>query len=153
VKDAQGNVLTGRTVTWGTNTPSIATVSNAGLVTGVSAGPVTVRATSGGQTGTTQATITLVPVASVALSPHTLTVATGKSPAPLPATVYDSVGNVLTGRAVSWTSSSNALVSVTNTGLVSGVTVGSATVTATVEGKTASSTITSRLTPVATVTV
>src|SRR5437867_3010021 len=45
-KDAAGNVLTGRTVDWSSSNPAIASVSQAGLVTGnLVGGPVTITAT------------------------------------------------------------------------------------------------------------
>src|SRR5205814_4107300 len=44
-------------------------------------------------------------------------------------------GNVLTGRTISWTSSNAAVATVSGTGLVSGVAAGSATITATSEGR------------------
>ena len=57
VRDGAGTTLTGRTVTWATSAAAVATVSSAGLVTGVAAGTATITATSEGQRGT--ATITV----------------------------------------------------------------------------------------------
>src|SRR3989441_906773 len=58
-KDANGTVLTGRTVTWATSNAALATVSGSGVVTGVAAGgPVTITATSEGQSGTAAITVT-----------------------------------------------------------------------------------------------
>ena len=50
--DAQGAALTGRTVSWTSLQPALATVSASGLVTGLTAGTVTISATSDGITGT-----------------------------------------------------------------------------------------------------
>src|SRR6266550_2722219 len=61
LKDASGNVLTGRSVTWVSSTSGMATVSTGGFVTGVAVGPVTITATSEGQSG--RATVTVNPVA------------------------------------------------------------------------------------------
>src|SRR5437667_8332572 len=67
-KDANGTVLTGRTVTWATSNAALATVSGTGLVTGVAeGGPVAITATSEGQSGTAAVTVSPVPVASVAV--------------------------------------------------------------------------------------
>lgn len=44
MRDASNNIVTGRTVTWTTSNPTIATVSNSGLVTGVDDGTVTITA-------------------------------------------------------------------------------------------------------------
>lgn len=52
-KDASGNTISGRTVTWTSLSPSIATVSSSGVVTAAAAGPATVKATVSGTAGTT----------------------------------------------------------------------------------------------------
>jgi uncharacterized protein YjdB len=143
-KDAAGNVLTGRTVTWTTSNAAIATVSSTGLVTGVAAGgPVTITATSEGQTGTAAITVTATPapVASVTVSPPTATVTVGAT-VQLTATTTDAAGNVLTGRTVTWTSDNTAVATVDATGLVTGVAAGTATITATSEGQTGTAAIT-----------
>jgi hypothetical protein len=57
-RDAAGNVLTGRMITWTSSDPSVVTVSAAGLVTGVATGTVTVTATSEGKSGTASVTVT-----------------------------------------------------------------------------------------------
>src|SRR6266566_4743812 len=57
-KDAAGNVLTGRTVTWTTSNSTVATVLATGLVTGVAAGTATITATSEAVAGTAASTVT-----------------------------------------------------------------------------------------------
>src|SRR2546423_8975867 len=69
LKDAAGNVLTGRTVMWMSNNTGLATVNGRGLVTGVTAGSATITATSEGQTGTAAITVVDVPVAAVTVTP------------------------------------------------------------------------------------
>jgi len=56
-KDAAGNMLTGRTITW-SSTDGSATVSGAGLVTGVDVGAATITATCEGKSGTAAITVT-----------------------------------------------------------------------------------------------
>ena len=65
LRDAAGNVLTGRAVGWMSNNPAVATVDAAtGLVTAVTAGgPVTITATSEGKSGTSAITVTAVTLA------------------------------------------------------------------------------------------
>src|SRR5438552_2673029 len=46
LKNAVGDTLTGRTVIWATSSPTVATVSASGFVTGVAAGKATITATS-----------------------------------------------------------------------------------------------------------
>ena len=57
-KDASGNTLTGRTITWSSDNTAAATVSSSGLVTGVAAGGANVTATCEGKTGSSAITVT-----------------------------------------------------------------------------------------------
>ena len=68
-RDAGGNALTGRVVTWGSSSTNVATVNGNGLVTGVAAGSVTITATSEGRSGTAAVSVTPTPVASVSREP------------------------------------------------------------------------------------
>ena len=58
-RDANGNTLTGRTISWSTSSSETATVDANGVVTGVAPGNVQVIATSEGKTG--QVSLTVVP--------------------------------------------------------------------------------------------
>ena len=51
-KDASGNTISGKTFTWSSSDPSIATVSSSGLVTAVANGGATITATTNGVSGT-----------------------------------------------------------------------------------------------------
>lgn len=57
-KDAQGNALTGRTVSWLSTAPAVATVSASGVVTAIAVGAATIQATSEGITGNLAITVT-----------------------------------------------------------------------------------------------
>src|SRR5215203_2346237 len=48
-RDAQGNVLSGRAITYATSSPSVATVNEQGVVTGVTAGIARISASSEGK--------------------------------------------------------------------------------------------------------
>jgi len=61
-RDQAGNALAGRSVSWSTTAPAVATVSTTGLVAGVGAGSATITATSEGQSGS--AAVTVMAVAS-----------------------------------------------------------------------------------------
>jgi uncharacterized protein YjdB len=148
LRDAGGNVLTGRTVTWTTSASGVATVFPTGLVTGVSAGAATITATSEGVSGTSAITVTVPPVATVTVSPATASVTVGQT-RQLSATLRDAGGNVLTGRTLTWSSSNTGIATVNGSGLVSAVAAGAATITATSEGKSGTSAITvTSVTPV-----
>ena len=107
-------------------------VSPGGLVTGVGVGNATITATSEGIDGTSEITVLFVPVASVDVSPASATIAPGAS-TQLTAQPRDGGGNPLAGRVVTWSSSNTGVAMVGSDGLVTGVGVGTATITATSE--------------------
>jgi len=141
LKDANGNPLTGRATTWASGSTGVVTVSAAGLVTAAGVGSATITATSEGQSGTAAVSVTTVPVASVTVSPTTASVLAGQT-VQLTATPKDAGGTALSGRTVTWASSNVGVATVSASGLVSGVAAGSAAITATSEGQSATSTIT-----------
>lgn len=57
LRDAQGGVLSGRTVAWTTDRAEVATVSGTGVVTAVAPGAATITAASEGRSGTAQVTV------------------------------------------------------------------------------------------------
>src|SRR5690348_5563541 len=79
-------------------------------------------------------TVTPLPVASVRVSPASPYVTPGQT-VQLMATTYDSTGTALTGRVVTWATSNAGVATVNDSGLVTGVAAGAATITATSEGK------------------
>src|SRR5213078_3951963 len=130
----------------------VATVSNGGLVSGVTPGIATITATSEGKSGTSSISVTNVPVATVDVTPPSASVQAGQT-VQLTGTPKDANGAPLSGRTVTWSTSNTSVATVSNSGLVSGVTPGSATITATSEGKSGTSSITVTNVPVATVDV
>src|SRR5437773_1757093 len=141
LKDANGNILTGRSITWSSSNSSAASVNGTGLVTGVTAGSATITATSEGKSGTSAITVVHMPVASVTVTPASGTVSAGGGPPPR-ATPQAPTGHPRVGRTVTWQSSNTSAATVNGSGLVSGVAAGSATITATSEGQSGTSAIT-----------
>jgi uncharacterized protein YjdB len=133
-KDAAGNTLTGRTVTWASSNTAVATVSGSGLVTGNAAGSATITATSETVSGTAAVTVTNVPVASVTLSPASASLVVGATQQ-FTAVTKDAAGNTLAGRTVTWASSNTTVAMVSGSGLATGMAGGPATITATSEGQ------------------
>jgi alpha-tubulin suppressor-like RCC1 family protein len=80
-------------------------------------------------------------VASVTIAPAADSLVVGKT-VQLTAATQDAAGHTLTGRAVVWTSSDTTTAKVTAAGLVTGLAVGSATITATSEGKSGTAALT-----------
>ncbi len=140
VRDAGGNLLTGHTVTWASSATAAATVSASGLVTAVAPGSATITATSDGKSGTSAITVTLVPVSSVTVTPKNDTLTVGAN-VQLSATLKDSAGNTLTGRTITWATSTSSVATVTASGMVTGVAGGNATITATSDGKSGTSAV------------
>lgn len=137
--DATGNVVTGRAVTWTSSNVAVATVNASGIVTGVAPGTADIAAASAdGPRGSARVTVVLAPVAAVTLTPSSVTLSVGETRA-LTATAVDAGGAPLAGRAIAFASSNPAVATVSETGVVTGVSPGGpVTVTATSEGKRAS---------------
>ena len=147
-RDSSGHPLTGGTITWQSSDTTIALVSRDGVVTGIDSGAVTISAMAAGRVGAGHVRVTPAPVASVTVAPASPSVPVGSS-VQLTATPKDARGRVLTGRAITWSSSLTTIATVNATGLVSGIAAGSATVTATSEGRAGgvAVTVTSVVTP------
>jgi hypothetical protein len=137
MRDSSLNVLSGRSVTWLSQNTARATVSSAGLVTGVAAGAVGVIGTSEGQADTAAITVLAsapAPVATVVITPSSSAISAG-STVQLSAVMRDANGVALSGRAVAWASRNAAVATVSSSGLVTGVSAGTAGIMATSETK------------------
>jgi uncharacterized protein YjdB len=134
VRDSNGVAVSSASVTWSSSAPSVASVDAQGKVTALAAGSTNIRAAAGAASGTATVQVTAIPVARVEVSPTSLTVDVGKTKQ-LTAKTFSASGTELTGRTITWTSSNTAIATVDSTGLVKGIKKGSATITATSEGK------------------
>lgn len=96
----------------------------------------TVQVESGGQVATKAVTIYVspVPVASVAVTPNTVTL-TPSETRQLTATVLDASGNPILDRTVVWATGDASVVTVSSMGLLTAKGMGSTTVTANVDGQ------------------
>jgi trimeric autotransporter adhesin len=142
LRDAANNVLTGRTIAWSSSASAIATVSSTGRVAAVGVGTVTITATSEGVSRTLDLTIAPAPVAAVSVTLTASSVQVGNT-TQATAELRDARGNVLTGRTVVWSSGTPGVATVNaTTGLVTAVSVGTASITATSEGVNGSATVT-----------
>ena len=135
---------TNKKVTWTSNKTSVATVSTSGLVTAKAKGTatITVKTSDGAKTATCSVTVTeaYVAVSSVSLSKSSLEVGINRTSS-LTATVLP---NNASDKSVSWNSSNNNVAKVSTSGVVTGVAVGTANITATTNdgNKTASCNVT-----------
>ncbi|HEY4320644.1 MAG TPA: Ig-like domain-containing protein [Gemmatimonadales bacterium] len=140
--DSANNFLTGRTISWGSSAPSIATVSSTGLVTAVSAGAVRITAASGGSSGTADLTIspTVGTVANVTIDAQVTTLNVGDT-LTLIGTARDAQGNALPGHLIAWSATGASVLTVSSSGVVSATGAGTGMVTAASEGKSGSITL------------
>jgi len=133
--DATSAQLSGRTVSYSTSNSTVATVSNSGLVTAAAAGPVTITATVDGVQGNLSITVRDVPVFFVFITPTSPSVRVGEN-VTLTAQPQNAIGQPLTGRTVAWSSANPARATVTQGGVVTGVTPGTVYIRAAADGKT-----------------
>ncbi len=162
VRDDQGAVLTGRAVTWLSSNDAIARVTSTGLVLGSAPGSASITATAGDKNGTAAVTVTgtvatpppgggPVTVARVAVQPSPTAGVRLNENLQLTVTAFDAANNIITGRTVAWTSNNTGIAGVDNTGKVRGNAVGTATISATVDGRTGSTSVTVEAPPPASV--
>lgn len=144
-----------KNVSWTSNNPTVANVDQNGLVTAYSAGNATITVTTedGSKTATCTVTVTEpaapVAVTGVSLNKSTTSIYVGASET-LTATVAPADA---TNKAVTWSSNNTSVASVNN-GVVTGVAIGQATITAkTVDGNfTATCAVTVETAPIINVT-
>ncbi len=146
------NLLPAAKVFWSTQDPTVVTVDQNGIVSGVAAGTAQIAASSGGQSRTIAVTVSQKPIALVRITPPATTIAAGQA-FQLHGEALDGNGALLPNRLLEWATNAPNIATVDNTGLVSGVAVGQATISATGEGKVGTSVITVQPTPVSTITV
>lgn len=125
VRDASGNALTGFSVTWRSSDPNVALVSATGLVTTVALGVDTITASVAGLTAV--AVLTVAPQLTIA--PRLPSLFAGDT-VQLVATATDANGVPLPAVPVSWASDAGAVATVLSSGIVTGVSPGRATITA-----------------------
>ena len=129
VRDQNGNAMPGAPVTWSSSAAAVAAVDAVGLVTAGDNGTATITAAAGSASGT--ATVTVARrVATVTVTPSVDTLVVGAA-AQLMAEAADANGHAVAGAEFSWASSDTSVAAVDATGLVTGVAVGAATITAT----------------------
>jgi len=148
VFDQYGGLMTNQIATWTSLNTSVATVVSTGNMsaraTGVGGGQVEIRATVG--SAYRGGTLTVLAPATVTVSPSSVSICPGGGPAMLTATVLDQQGNVWTAGTVAWSSSNTSIATVTaydsRRGTATGAAVGSATITATLDGVSGTSNVT-----------
>jgi len=116
-------------VIWSSSNPSIATVGSiTGEITGIAAGSAVITATTIDGHFSAQCSVqVIVPVTGITLDKNTLTISEGETQALMATVLPDNAYN----KEVVWSSSNQAIATVTGDGKVTGVSAGSAVITAT----------------------
>lgn len=131
---------TDKAVTWASSKQSVATISNNGLITAVAEGQSTITATAGGKSATCQVTVSsgFVAVVSISLDKESITLEEDGSTT-LVATIKP---DDATDKSVAWSSSNTSIATVDQSGKVTAVKEGSATITARASDKQATCSVT-----------
>ena len=124
------SAATDTTVTWKTSDISVAKVSTAGLVRGVKPGTATITVkTANGKTATCKVTVRQpVPATAITLNKTSATINMGDK-----LTLSKTLTPSNATGTVTWSSSNTKVATVTSSGVVLGVTAGTATITATTQ--------------------
>jgi hypothetical protein len=132
-----GLPVPGARVAWSSLSPTIVSVSAAGIATALSAGQGTVRATSGGRSGQTTLTVASPPVASVAFDRDSVVLTLPSGNATLVPIAKDAAGGVINNATFFYSSDAPKVATVTQLGLVTAVAAGTAVISANTEALTA----------------
>ena len=132
--------------TWSSSSNTVATVSPNGLVSGQSAGVVTITAQDGPISGTASVLVESAALSSIQITPATQTVAAGF------ATPFSAIGTFTNGDTqnlttfVNWTSSSSSIATISNAvstaGMATGIQPGNTTISAVFSGVVGHATLT-----------
>ena len=144
VRDQNGEVMAGITVTWNSSSASVATVDQSGLVMAVGDGTAVIAASvnqGSGANGTAIVTVTQS-IVSVEVSPSTAELTALGATVQLTAGAFDANGHAVAEAKFSWESSAAAIATVDASGLVTGVAVGVSMITASSESASGSAGVT-----------
>jgi uncharacterized protein YjdB len=142
-----GEAISNRTISWASMNPAIATVNSVGTITPLTVGTTTVTASAGTKSATVKVVVKGEPVTLVRIFPNDpVQIVRLTGTRSLSAVCYNLGGTPLTGREVTWASNNPAIAPVSSTGLVTGLALGQANITATCEGP--SATVTVQVTPI-----
>jgi N-acetylneuraminic acid mutarotase len=128
-----------KSVTWTSGSPAVATVSATGLAQGVAIGSTTITATSGSVSGNETVTVTAAVLESLAITPASPRSGVGITRQLMATGTYSDATTADVTSLADWTSSTPAVATVgSHTGLTTGVSLGSANISAAIGSVTTS---------------
>lgn len=132
--DKRGRPVSGRLVTWSSSDESIALVSPSGEVTGISSGRANIFAYSEGNSSSTSIQVKPAPaVASLSISPDFVNIKPGEE-MQLTVEAIDTDGTRVSGKTITWSIKDSTIAVMSDSGVVTGLSRGQTTVSATVDG-------------------
>ncbi len=130
-------------VNWASSSTAVATITSAGLATGVANGTTNITATYQGVTSNTAVlAVSGKTLTGVAVSCTPTSIAAGTTSQCTATASFSDLSSENVTSSASWASSNNAFATVTQLGVVTGVAVGSPTITATYQTQSGSATVT-----------
>jgi len=129
LKDRNGNPLHGRKIKWSSSNDSIATVGQDGKLTGRSVGEVAIKAESEGVVGSAKINVEQPQIASIDVIPNNIIIKTGQTKL-LSYSLKDRNGFPIKNRRVRWKSADKDIISLSDGGMIVGLSTGAAVVTA-----------------------
>ncbi|MXY97193.1 MAG: hypothetical protein F4Z29_05475 [Gemmatimonadetes bacterium] len=129
VHDGNGQPVKDAAVSWQSSDSAVATVSNQGLVTAVGNGRVTITAQAGNASANAEISVMQAP-GTIHVEPEQVILIAFGETVQLTATIRDSNGQPLSDAVVTWQSSNPEVAVVSDSGLVTSVANGAATITA-----------------------
>lgn len=126
-------------VLWISSTPTVASINSTGLATGIATGSTTITASLSGFSGS--AALTVATVTALSVSPSTATIAVDAAQQLTATATYSngSTGNVTS--SATWISGTPTIAFVDSDGLAGGILAGSSTITASLNGSSATAEI------------
>ncbi len=139
---ADGSTISNRLVVFSSSNSSIVSINQSGTVTAVAEGVASITASVEGKSATISATVSKEPVVSVRLTPPVQQLMRVGGQLQVTALALNNLGQAIPGRPVSWSSANPAVATVSSTGVVSALSSGQTSITAEIEGKVSSLSIT-----------
>lgn len=127
--DSGGVPVTSASVVWVSGNPAVATITPAGQVAAVAPGSAQMTATADGKAGFATIVVKVPPAGAVTVAPGVDSVAAG-SVVQFTATVWNGSGQPVPEAPITWSSLTPGVATVTPSGLVTGVAIGTATIRA-----------------------
>lgn len=131
-EDGYGNTVPSSLAQWQISDETVANLGSPGVATGLSQGSAVVTATVDGVSGSGTLSVTLPahPVASIMVSPSTVTLKGLHQSGSLTATAYDSFDQVVSDATIEWTSLTPTVATVSQGGIVTSKGLGQALIVA-----------------------